>query len=61
LELEGEEIMEIAVDDSKAIEKKPGNYKYVVKFGDTGSIGAEGEKSWGVETYKWRIRGNGNE
>ncbi len=54
LDIEGE-ILEIAADDSKAIEKQPGDYNYTVTFKDTGAIGAEGQKTWTVQTYRWRI------
>ena len=46
---------EMAVDDSKAIEVPPGTYDFTVIFADTGEVGAEGQKTWTVKTYKWRI------
>jgi len=55
LDLEGE-IIEMAADDSKAIETVPGTYNYTVTFKDTGGLAAEGEKEWTVQTYIWRIR-----
>jgi serine/threonine protein kinase len=56
LEIE-EESWEIAANDTKVIEKKPGTYNFVVKYKDTGSIAAEGTKTWTVSSYKWRIGG----
>ena len=46
---------EMAVDDSKAIEVQPGTYNFTVIFASTGAVGAEGQKTWTVKTYKWRI------
>jgi len=46
---------EMAIDDSKAIEVQPGTYDFTVIFADTGEVGAEGQKTWTVKTYKWRI------
>lgn len=57
LDIEGE-LIEMEVGDSEVIEKKPGTYSYTVTFKDTGAVGAEGEKNWGVEIYKWRIGGD---
>ena len=55
LNLEGD-IIEMAADDSHALETGPGTYSYVVTFKDTGGVAAEGEKEWTVQTYIWRIR-----
>ncbi len=46
---------EMAIDDSKAIEVQPGTYDFTVIFADTGEVGAKGQKTWTVKTYKWRI------
>jgi hypothetical protein len=59
LEIEGESL-EIAANDSKAIEKQPGTYSYRVIFKATGEVGAEGEKTWGVQAYKWRLGQSGD-
>lgn len=55
LNIDGKTI-EMAADDTEVIEKKPGTYSYTVTFTDSGAVGAEGQKTWAVQTYKWRIR-----
>ncbi len=57
LDIDGE-TFDMAIGDSKAIEKKPGTYKFTISFQDTGAVGAEGEKTWTVQTYRWRIGGD---
>jgi serine/threonine protein kinase len=56
LNLEGQ-VIEMDIDDSKAIEKKPGTYNYLVTYKDTEAVAAEGQKTWEVRTYRWRIGG----
>jgi tRNA A-37 threonylcarbamoyl transferase component Bud32 len=56
LEIEGE-VWEIAANDTKVIEKKPGTYNFIVRYRTTGSIAVEGTKTWTASSYKWRIGG----
>jgi serine/threonine protein kinase len=51
----GDELYELDIDDSKAIEVLAGTYSFSVTYPDTGFTGAEGEKSWEAKNYKWRI------
>jgi len=32
-----------------------GYYDYMVTFKDSGGVGAEGQKTWTVKAYKWRV------
>ena len=45
----------IAAHDTKVVEKAPGTYHYVAKYKDTDRIAIEGDKTWAVGSYKWRI------
>ncbi|MBN1993664.1 MAG: protein kinase [Anaerolineae bacterium] len=50
-----DETLEIAAHEAEVVEMKPGTYNFVVTYKESGEIAAEGSKTWGVSSYKWRI------
>ena len=54
LELD-DESWNIPAGGSIVFEKKPGSYDFVILYKESGTVAAEGSKSWNEATYKWRI------